>query len=142
MCKNQKGPVKTVIDLSQLHPQLYTRQSGPWKEKNNFEVHMVMQNLVRAEYKNRLPHLQELVDRENFVISHYTGNFETLSFRNDARGNKSVPKSVEAFNEKYVSNPDHTDFIISSWLKGFVDLVGGVDVASCLLQDAGKLLED
>ena len=74
------------------------------------------------------------------MINHYLGSFESYSFRDDAR--KGGVRTYEIWKRKSNQTKGDSSTVIRPWLKGFVELVGGPDVASHLLQNAGVFPED
>ena len=124
------GAPKSFIDLSQPHvKQFVNMHEGGWG------VHRVMKSLCRGEEKIRLREIKDIVKKENFAISHFLGSLESYSFRNDAR--QGGLRNYEKWKERSEQTNGEVMIVIQQWLKGFVELVGGPEVASYFLQDAG-----
>jgi hypothetical protein len=72
----------------------------------------------------------------NFVLWH--GSWEAYSFRNDAR--KGGDRNYAAWFERSNMTTRYGGMSIVAWpwMRGFVDLVGGTEIALYLLHDAGK----
>merc|ERR1712238_104057 len=90
------------------------------------------------------------IQQEQFVLNHYRGSWESLarngngggSTNNNTNSSSSSLSSSSAKEEwlleqSRVTNGDYS-IIHRGWLQGFTTLVGSVEVASYLLQDAGK----
>ena len=151
LTKGMDGMPKSVMDLSQRNPQLYiqdqwydTHRDNPWfknkKGRHKWNTHRPMQDLCSHEQKNRLSEIQKLVNEERFQINHYLGSFESYSFRNDAR--QGGLRTFDIYQERAHQTKGEFSHVIRPWLTGFIELVGGPDVATYLLQDAGKFPED
>jgi len=96
-----------------------------------------MKGLCRQESYKRATEVRRVIREERFELNHYLGSWEYYSFRNDAR--KGGLRTYQAWQERStMTNKGEHSHVIRPWLQGFVTLVGGVDVASYLLQDAGK----
>ena len=141
------GKPKSFIDLSQKNPQLYARGEFPLdskgkkrKRKGPFRVHRVMEGMCGLEERKRSKKIKTLVSKENFIIGHYLGSFESYSFRDDAR--KGSIRTYETWKSRSNKTKGEYSHVPRPWLKGFVELVGGPKVASYLLQDAGKFPND
>ncbi len=139
------GNGKSFIDLSQPNPQRYIHDD--WHEseehKNSphrWSPHKAMSALCVKEDRNRLVGIKKMVRKERFTILHYLGSFESYSFRNDAR--QGGLRSYENWKERSNQTVGEYSNVVRPWLRGFVDLVGGPEVASYLLQDAGKFPDD
>ena len=101
-----------------------------------------MKKLCKKEEKLRLREVRAALHDENFIFGHYLGSFQSFSFRDDAR--KGFHKNYESWKKQSIdcdTQGEHSH-VVRPWLRGFVKLVGGPDVASYLLQDAGKFPED
>jgi len=144
------GMPKSVIDLSQQNPNLYIQEK--WYEKypndtwvqrftglHQWNTHKPMQHLCIHEEKNRLSEIQKIVNDERFVVNHYLGTFESYSFRNDAR--QGGLRNFQVYSERAHQTIGEFSHVTRPWLRGFTELVGGPDVATYLLQDAGKYPE-
>lgn len=135
------GMPKTFVDLSQRNPKLYAQNKWKPKVKNHsWRVHSVMVDLCKKESKERLSEIKSMVKEENFVINHYLGSFESYSFRDDAR--QGGLRTYGIWKKRANSTRGEFSDTIRPWLRGFVELVGGPNVASFLLQDAGKFPDD
>ena len=139
------GSPKSLIDLSQMNPKLYVhdqwRVSGENQGKaHKWYAHKAMAWLCNKEEENRLSEIKKVVKDEHFVISHYLGSLESYSFRDDAR--QGGLRSYEIWKERSNETLGEYSHVVRPWLRGFVQLVGGPDVASYLLQDAGRFPND
>ena len=132
--KNKFGNPKSFIDLSQSHVKQYVETHSYSKEF--WDVHLVMKSLCREEEKGRLSDIQDDLGKERFILSHFLGSLESYSFRQDAR--QGGLRNYETWLEQSEVTDGEVMIAMQQWLKGFVELVGGTDVASYLLQDAGK----
>lgn len=137
------GNPKSFIDLSQGNPQLYVQDQ--WDDNKRgvqhpWNAHKAMPWLCYKESWNRFSEIQKLVTEENFIFGHYLGSFESYSFRDDSR--KGGLRTYDIWKERSSRTAGEYSHVIRPWLRGFVELVGGPDVASYLLQDAGKFPED
>jgi len=133
------GNPKSFIDLSQRNPKLYVQDQ--WDEKkerkpHDWSVHKAMSALCYIENRDRLSEFKRMVNEERFIVSHYLGSFESYSFRNDAR--QGGLRTYAIWKERANETKGEVSQAIRPWLRGFVELVGGPNVASYLLQDAGK----
>jgi hypothetical protein len=70
------------------------------------------------------------------------GSWEAYSFREDARkgGDRNYDRWLERSNMTTANGG--TSIIAWPWMRGFIDLVGGTEIALYLLQDAGKFPRD
>ena len=70
------------------------------------------------------------------------GSWEAYSFREDARkgGDRNYDRWLERSNMTTANGG--TSIISWPWMRGFIDLVGGTEIALYLLQDAGKFPRD
>ena len=132
--KNKFGNPKSFIDLSQSHVKQYVETHSYSKEL--WDVHFVMRSLCKEEEKGRLSDIQDDLGKERFIMSHFLGSVESYSFRKDAR--QGGLRNYETWLEQSEVTDGEVMIAMQQWLKGFVELVGGTDVASYLLQDAGK----
>jgi len=139
------GNGKSFIDLSQPNPKRYIEDE--WHDSEEFKgkphrwsPHMAMRGLCTREDRDRLKSIKKMVKEERFAISHYLGSFESYSFRDDAR--QGGLRSFEIWKERSNQTLGEYSNVIRPWLRGFVGLVGGPEVASYLLQDAGKFPDD
>ena len=139
LTKGEDGSPKSFIDLSQPNPQLYIRDKWPG-ESHRWSAHRAMSGLCNKEEDNRLKEIQRIVKEERFTIGHYLGSFESYSFRDDAR--QGGIRTYEIWKERSKQTEGEFSHVVRPWLRGFVELVGGPDVASYLLQDAGKFPDD
>jgi hypothetical protein len=67
------------------------------------------------------------------------GSWEAYSFRDDARkgGDRNYERWFERSNmTSSTSSGGGTSVVAWPWMRGFVDLVGGTEIASYLLRDA------
>mmetsp|Transcript_43298 Transcript_43298/g.101525 ORF Transcript_43298/g.101525 Transcript_43298/m.101525 type:complete len:127 (-) Transcript_43298:220-600(-) len=96
--------------------------------------------LCYKESYDQFSDIQKLVTEEIFIFGHYLGSFESYSFRDNSR--KGGLRTYETWKERSSQTAGEYSQVIRPWLRGFVKLVGGPDVASYLLQDAGKFPED
>jgi len=134
------GLPKSIIDLSQKNPQLYTQGRFFQKEEeHSWQTHKPMHGLCVKEQQHRDKEIQKVVGEEKFIISHYLGNWASYSFRDDAR--KGGLRTYEIWAERANLTRGEYSYVIRPWLRGFVELVGGPGVASYLLQDAQKYPE-
>ncbi len=138
------GMPKSFIDLSQPNPKLYI--NNQWHKgvlkgtPHRWHPHKAMHKLCIKENNNRFENIKTLVEEERFTIHHYLGSFESYSFRDDAR--QGGLRSYEIWKERSNDTLGEYSHVVRPWLRGFVDLVGGSEVASYLLQDAGRFPED
>ena len=136
------GMPKSFIDLSQPNTKLYAHDQ--WYKKANkthpWNTHRAMTGLCKSEQKHRLTEFKTMVEEERFIVSHYLGNFESYSFRDDAR--QGGLRNYEVWEKRSQDTLGEVSLVIRPWLRGFVELVGGPSVASYLLQDAGKFPDD
>lgn len=143
LTKGIDGSPKSFIDLSQPNPQLYIRDRWPNNETGGplrWSPHRAMSGLCNKEEVSRLSKIKRMVKEERFTIGHYLGSFESYSFRDDAR--QGGIRSYEIWKERSNQTKGEFSHVVRPWLRGFVELVGGPDVASYLLQDAGKFPDD
>ena len=132
------GMPKSFIDLSRRNPKLYVQEK--WWTNHTWRTHMVMTDLCNKEMRERLSEINSMVKKEQFIIHHYLGSFESYSFRDDARKGDLV--NDDKWRERANKTRGEFSHGIRPWLRGFVELVGGPKVASYLLQDAGKFPDD
>jgi len=137
LTKGLDGRPKSFIDLSQRNPKLYVQDQNK-TNPNKWTSHKVMHSLCRAGGRHRLGKFERMARGEKFIVNHYLGSFESFSFRNDARG--GVRASL--WKERATETEGEVSQAIRPWLRGFVELVGGPNVASYLLQHAGKFTDD
>jgi len=130
------GQPKSFIDLSQPQTKSF---AGEWL------VHKPMQALCNDEAgRQRGDKAIRLLSEERFVINHYLGDWPSYSFRDDAR--RGGFRSYEQWSVRANMTQGKFTHVIWPWLVGFVELVGkgargGPEVASYLLQDAGRFPE-
>lgn len=130
------GNPKSLIDLSQQSTKAF---KGPWK------VHKPMQTLCNTEaWHGRGEEAKRMMRDERFILNHYLGDWPSYSFRDDAR--RGGLRSYDVWSERANMTQGEFTHVIWPWLAGFVDLVGkgaggGPEVASYLLQDAGRFPE-
>merc|ERR1712238_153513 len=129
------GVPKSFIDLSQPHTKNF---AGKW------QIHRPMQALCYDAYRQRGDKAIRLLSEERFVINHYLGDWPSYSFRYDAR--RGGFRSYEQWSVRANMTQGKFTHVIWPWLAGFVELVGkgargGPEVASYLLQDAGRFPE-
>jgi len=123
------GWPKSFIDLSQSHTKLFANEHS----SDSWGIHLVMKPLCKNQWEKRLPEVKE----EKFIISHFLGSVESYAFRKDARQGGRF-RNYELWEKRSQETEGEVMIVIRQWLKGFVELVGGPEVASYLLQDAGK----
>jgi hypothetical protein len=144
LTKGNDGQPKSFVDLSQRLPKLYAEDRSPTGEKaktpHAWSVHRAMLGLCKKEEKFRRKELKDMVSKERFTVSHYLGSFEYYSFRDDAR--QGGLRTYEIWKKRALETRGEFSHVVRPWLRGFVKLVGGAEVASFLLQDAGKFPED
>lgn len=131
------GNPKSFIDLSQQNTKGFT---GEWK------VHKPMQTLCQKEaWYDRGEEAKQMIRDERFILNHYLGDWPSYSFRDDAR--RAGLRSYDVWRERANMTKGEFTHVIWPWLAGFVDLVGkgaggGPEVATYLLQDAGRFPEE
>jgi len=131
------GQQKSFIDLSQHNPRAYIHdQYKGKKQERKWETHRPMLDLCKKEEMNRADDIQKIIREERLVVNHYLGSWASYSFRDDAR--RGGLRTYEAWSERSNYTNGEYSNVIRPWLKGFITLVGGSDIASYLLQDAGK----
>ena len=145
LTKGNDGMPKSFIDLSQPNPKRYVQDRWYTEKKrqgrpHKWGVHFTMRDLCIKEHGNRLSEMKRIVNEERFIVSHYLGNFEAYSFRDDAR--QGGLRTYEIWKKRSTQTKGEFSDVMRPWLRGFVKLVGGPDVASYLLQDAGKFPDD
>ena len=99
-----------------------------------------MKGLCESEEKNGSKKIVSMVKEEGFVIGYYLGSFESYSCRDDAR--TGLIRTYKIWKRRANETKGEYSHILRPWMKAFIELAGGPDVASCLLQDAGKFSED
>jgi len=134
------GGPKSFIDLSQRNPKLFAadkyRKKNEIYQGSHYYVHEVMRRLCKKEWRNRNQKTKNLVSMERFVINHYIGSWASYSYKDDRR--KGSLRTYDIWAQRANATNGEFSHIVRPWLKGFVNLVGGPQVASYLLQDAGK----
>lgn len=95
-----------------------------------------MVELCKKEELNRLRSITTLLHNERFSLNHYLGSWAAYSFRDDAR--QGGLRNYQVWHERSTMTQGEYSHVVRPWLTGFVHLVGGVEVASYLLQEAGK----
>ena len=136
------GRPKSFIDLSQQNTKLYAQDQWDRSNPNShtWATHLPMKNLCKKENSKRLPKFKTMIKEERFLIGHYLGSLDSYGFRDDAR--KGGIRSYDIWKKRANLTNNEVSHAVRPWLRGFVELVGGPDVASHLLQDAGKFPVD
>ena len=131
------GQQKAFIDLSQHNPRAYIHNQYKGKhQKRKWETHRPMLDLCKREEMFRADNINKIIREERLIVNHYLGSWAAYSFRDDAR--RGGLRSYEAWLERSNYTNGEYSTVIRPWLQGFITLVGGSDIASYLLQDAGK----
>eukprot|EP00751_Fragilariopsis_kerguelensis_P021738 CAMPEP_0170890694 /NCGR_PEP_ID=MMETSP0734-20130129/40304_1 /TAXON_ID=186038 /ORGANISM="Fragilariopsis kerguelensis, Strain L26-C5" /LENGTH=619 /DNA_ID=CAMNT_0011279699 /DNA_START=46 /DNA_END=1906 /DNA_ORIENTATION=- len=130
--------LKSIIDLSaRTDIDTYIHAETKWNQ------YTVIGNYCQNEIQTRSKRISKIFDNAKFVINHYRGSWESFSLSspsssprdNGSNGTNNNRNSLS--NQSMVTDGEYS-IIHRGWLKGFTNLVGGVDIASYLLQEAGK----